>query len=259
MSYNVKITRYHDEIQIAYYKDFSVPSANDCEVMNYETDKQNVKSDKQSAKSDKQSAKTDNETDNKVRSTRRSKQSVYDIARANNWEWFATFTFENNRYDYDYCKKSIQTFLNNMKKRNCPHMEYLAVPEQHKDGAYHFHALLMNIDENLLCDSYEKDKLMFKKYAYGISQLERVKDTDRVSMYITKYITKDLVNDVKGRQRYLCSNGCKRGEVKKLNIGDMSIMEFWENNIPNYDLMHEKRYNGFYDVSYMQFKKKSEN
>lgn len=253
--YNIKVLNYSNEVQINYFN-YVVGTKEKKERESNANNKRSTKADKQSSVSSNKSCETCNEIDNKVRSTRRSKQSIYNIARANVWEYFATFTFKEDRYNYDICKKHIQTYLNNLKKRKCSELEYLAVPEQHKDGAYHFHALLKGVNKDVLCDSWEKGRLMLKSWKYGISQCEEVKDTNRVAMYISKYITKDLVNTVKGRQRYLCSNGCKRADELEFYVDDMSILEFIENNFPNHDISYIKKCEkAGYKVDYIQLKK----
>ena len=82
-------------------------------------------------------------------SIKRTKKKVYDYAKSNEWEWFVTFTFSPdkvNRYDYDECTKYLSKWFNNL-KRSSPALSYLVVPEQHKDGAYHFHGLFSGINE----------------------------------------------------------------------------------------------------------------
>lgn len=257
--YNVKILNYGNELQLNWY-DYGISTKEVKEKKKNESNKRSSTTSKQPDLLSQQCDTSTSESDNKVRSTRRTKQSIYNISRSNNWEWFATFTFKENRYDYDICKKNLQTFLNNTKKRKCELMEYLCVPEQHKDGAYHFHALISGITDDVLCPSWEKGRMMFNNYHYGISQCERVKDTQKVSMYITKYITKDLVNDVKGRQRYLCSNGVKRADEKTLYVTDTSLLEFYENNLSHYEITYQKRANkGGYSVNYVQLRLKENN
>ena len=82
-------------------------------------------------------------------SIKRTKKKVYDYAKSNEWEWFVTFTFSPdkvNRYDYDECTKYLSKWFNNL-KRSSPALSYLVVPEQHKDGAYHFHGLFSGMNE----------------------------------------------------------------------------------------------------------------
>lgn len=84
-------------------------------------------------------------------SLNRSIHKIYDIARNNVWEWFFTFTLNENavkdRTDYSECSKKVCKWFNNIRLRLCPDIKYLIVPERHpSSGAWHFHALVSNAD-----------------------------------------------------------------------------------------------------------------
>ena len=81
----------------------------------------------------------------------RSVHKIYDLGRNNVWEWFFTFTLNEtavkDRCDYDECSKKVRVWFNNVRKRRCPDIKYLIVPEKHpSSGAWHFHALVSNCD-----------------------------------------------------------------------------------------------------------------
>lgn len=137
MKYNVKVTEYNNEIQLTVYSAYIHKT--DEEVKD-EIVKRYTEFDKQYTPTDEQDILSRIKT-NQVRSMRRSKQVIYQICRANEWNYFATFTFASDRYDYESCKRRLQYFLNNFSKRKT-HIEYLVIPEQHKDGAWHFHSLI---------------------------------------------------------------------------------------------------------------------
>ena len=86
-------------------------------------------------------------------SLNRSIHKIYDLARNNIWEWFFTFTLNEtavkDRTDYAECSKKVCIWFNNIRKRLCPDIKYLIVPERHpSSGAWHFHALVSDV-ENL--------------------------------------------------------------------------------------------------------------
>ena len=157
-------------------------------------------------------------------SIKRTKKKVYDYAKSNEWEWFVTFTFSPdkvNRYDYDECTKYLSKWFNNL-KRSSPALSYLVVPEQHKDGAYHFHGLFsaMNDHQIVWTGNYvikrvrglrskfvrTKEKIYkIGSYKLGWMTATRVREMEKVTSYITKYITKDMLNGLHGRKRYWCS------------------------------------------------------
>lgn len=145
----------------------------------------------------------------------RTKRKIYDYAFSNDWTngYFFTITFNPeyvDSYNYDECLHRIKTFLK-VTKRNNPNFKYIFVPEKHKSGRFHFHGIGVNCD-NLKLEysgiTYKKDKIYninTRSYKYGFTTVSKIKDTNKVSNYITKYITKDLISSTKNRHRYLFS------------------------------------------------------
>ena len=85
----------------------------------------------------------------KASSLNRTINNIYAISRANRWEYFLTLTFDRNLTDssnYDLVSKRARQWLNNLKKRCCPEMWYIIVPELHKDCEHLslIHILLKN-------------------------------------------------------------------------------------------------------------------
>ena len=68
------------------------------------------------------------------------------------------------------------------------------------------------------------------KYQYGFTTATAVKDINRVSKYIGKYITKNICDLTPGRQRYFVSNNLPQPKVSTFyvpndeNINDMLEM-----------------------------------
>lgn len=170
-------------------------------------------------------------------SVNRSKNMVYTYARCEIWEWFVTFTINSekkDRYSYDECSKAVRDWLDNQKQRFAPQLKYLVVPEKHKDGAWHFHALLCNCcDMNYTYSGHKdkKGKLIFNldNYKLGFTTATRVQDYHKVAKYIGKYITKSLCEQTKGKQRYYVS--------KSINKPESQIMMFDMNEDDLYDFV----------------------
>lgn len=149
----------------------------------------------------------------------RTKNKIYSYGRCVKWEMFVTFTFSSektDRYDYDECSRLVRRWLNNQ-RRNAPDLQYLIVPEQHKDGAWHFHGLLSNTGNIKFIDSGKKDKkgnniYNMAKWSNGFTTATAVTDVFKVSKYIGKYITKDLCELTKGKQRYFVSQNMPEPE-----------------------------------------------
>lgn len=146
-------------------------------------------------------------------SRNRSKNMIIEYARANTWDWFCTFTYNPDvvdSFDYQACYKKLYTWLNNLQKRKAPDIKYLGVPEQHKSGRWHFHVLMANTYGLDIVPSPVKGVFNINGWKYGFSTATPVKDTQRVSTYITKYITKDLVEHTQGQHRYIKSRNLER-------------------------------------------------
>lgn len=159
-------------------------------------------------------------------SVTRSKNKIHDLARSETWEYFITLTFDSSktdRYDYIACLKKCQKWLNNQRSRYAQDLAYIFVPEKHKDGAYHFHGLISNVGNMKFVDSgkvaigknavtrTEKNKSYLTIYnlggwRFGWSTATKVKDSFKATNYITKYVTKDIFTDLKGKHRYIASN-----------------------------------------------------
>lgn len=207
----------------------------------------------------KQSARTssaDFETRDKLNQNRsiiRTKQSIYNLTRANEWNYFATFTFSDNdyRYDYDLCKSKFRAWMHNFKNR-CVDVEYLAVAEQHKDGAWHFHALIQGDLSEKLVRGVRNNTFTLPQYNYGINEFEKVRDRYRVSNYITKYITKSFLSKIRNKQRFLYSRGLNKPVTSEHVISDVyTLCDFIQNNYPDYTMTYQKTVE--FAESYIQY------
>lgn len=148
---------------------------------------------------------------NLARSMRRTKQMIYDYAISNKWEWFITMTFDGakvDRYDYASVSKVMSKWLNNQRCNNAPGLKYMLVPEQHKDGAWHFHGLLSNCGKmqvkalGFVDEKSGREIYSVASFRSGITQATRIGDSDKAVSYITKYVTKESDGLLRGKKRY---------------------------------------------------------
>lgn len=169
----------------------------------------------------------------------RTKNKIYNIARSNTWDWFITLTFDRQKTDssdYDEITKKLHTFLNNFQKRYSPNMKYLIIPELHKDKEhYHFHGLLSNV-ENMqfrFSGKYSKGQPIFNivNWKLGFTTATRVADTQKVSSYITKYITKASEQYLKEKRRYYASRNIDRAEAEFFVIDEEDFLETYADRI----------------------------
>jgi len=181
---------------------------------------------------DKKRSKTEEDPEETEKHSRwRAKTKIIDLALANEFDLFPTFTFKENRYDVDALKRQMSVWLNNQRVIRGP-FRYIIVPEYHKrcedcvntnndpcshpdaPKAIHFHALFGGYEGNLV-DRGHKDKHGRTKYdidsfQLGISTAIKIDPSldDRMSVagYVSKYMTKEMPK-FHGKQRYWRSNG----------------------------------------------------
>ena len=161
--------------------------------------------------------------------------AITDLSRSNAWEWFVTLTFDSqkvDRYDYSAVTKALSTWLSNI-RRKCPSLRYLIVPELHQDGAYHFHGLLANCDGLGLVYSgviqNKKKVYNIPSFRLGFTNVQRVTDTNRVAVYVTKYMTKDLCELTPGKKRYWASRNLNRPIEELYSIGGRELQALRKN------------------------------
>jgi hypothetical protein len=221
--YNVRLYEYANSRQIRIYKNPIIveDKKEKKEIVENEDNQKNDKKDSQIVVDD------EKEEHGVFRqSANRTKQNIYEISRANIWDWFITLTFDRTKIDssdYDSLIKTVGKWFNHVRSRKCPDMKYLIVPELHKDGMhYHFHGLLADCDGLQFVDSGivqdGKNVYNMPDFKFGFTTATRVEDTNRASSYICKYITKELEKNIKGKRRYMASRNCNRASIKEYNM-----------------------------------------
>lgn len=145
----------------------------------------------------------------------RTRTTIQDLCLCNNFDLFCTFTFDPKRYEcrkIAWCQKYINTWCHNAKARHSKRLQYLIVPERHKSGAIHFHALIKGF-EGRLKDSGHKQggRIIYNipNWHFGFSTAVKIDNQEAVSCYIRKYITKDMIL-LPSSKRYYCSQGLSR-------------------------------------------------
>lgn len=152
-------------------------------------------------------------------------QRVYDLARSNNWDWFLTMTFDGStvdRYSYDDCVNALKRWTDIMYHQG---NKWLIVPEQHKDGAYHFHGLVsgrLKLTPGInpytgkeILDKSGRPVYNVTNYRYGFTTVTSVSDSKKASGYLSKYLSKSL-QVPKGKKRYWASKSLQRPAVEYL-------------------------------------------
>lgn len=169
--------------------------------------------------------------DNKLSSALyRARSAIREYALCNRWKYFVTFTIDAKKWER-YGEDALRVFLRDLlawfqylRKHKYPQFRYLLIPEQHEDGAWHFHGLLYGIQgvsfppgvpRRLVEDGYLNWPAFQQRY--GFCSLGEVRNPVAVGHYIRKYITKSVADLValKGLHTYYHS----RGLLRSLPVG----------------------------------------
>lgn len=181
----------------------------------------------------------------KYKNLYKSKQELIDLAFHNSmitpWKYFVTFTFDDNRVDardYNQVSKSLRKFIDNLSHQN-KGIRYIIAPEPHKNGRIHFHGLFANVPHFKLEEARSpKGKLIYKNgckifnitnYKYGYTTCSEIKDQTAVSVYVSKYISKSLI-DLNYKKRYWHSYNLSRPKVEIAHFNEDTLNFFISNN-----------------------------
>lgn len=172
----------------------------------------------------------------------RTKSKIFELAICNDWEYFITLTLNpeyHDRKDLKTYKAKLSTWIKNYNRLHNTTIKYLLIPEEHKDGSWHMHGLLMGLPiEHLKAfTAYEKLPMKMLKAiiqghtlynwpayakAFGYVSISKIISIESVSKYITKYITKDLIKTriSLNNHLYYASQGLNRAQT--LYIGKLA-------------------------------------
>lgn len=166
-------------------------------------------------------------------SLRRTRTVLQDLVLCNKFDSFVTFTFSTDRYNVASCKKRMSVWLKDQSKRYGK-FTYIIVPEYHKDKAIHFHALFNDYKGRIVQHVHNDKPLTYKNrpvytvksYRHGFTNFQFIEDTERVSSYIRKYITKSMPV-LPSSKRYWTSRDLKKPDIlRNYGFESMPFVEF---------------------------------
>lgn len=172
----------------------------------------------------------------------RSRRVVLELALCNDWAYFCTFTIGGSRYDLKTWDTQFKQYIRDLRKKYGLKIDYVLVPEKHKDGAWHMHGLFSDITpllirfSTLLKNGFdvpvslaEKDYLDWWDYSqkFGYCSFGPIRNKVAVAFYVTKYITKDMQSDAidVGLHLYYCTQGLNRAEFHGDVYGNCSYLD----------------------------------
>ena len=160
-----------------------------------------------------------------ISSLSRTKGLVRDLVLCNDFELFCTFTFDPEKVDsfvFSKCWHVMSTWLHHQRDNSREkgiEFKYLIIPEQHKSGRWHFHALISGYTSTLKDTKLVTEGLRpiynITSFRSGFTTAVAIDSKQGVSNYVTKYITKDFIKTFNQR-RFFCSRNLTRPQ-KTLN------------------------------------------
>lgn len=156
----------------------------------------------------------------------RARSVVFQLALCNDWDFFFTGTIDRtkfDRYDLNTFYSSFSQWIRDQRKKYSCSIQYVLIPEMHKDGAWHLHGFVRGIPADLVSsfvpgvhpqELIDKGFMNWPAYCdkFGFCSLAPIRDPVGCAHYVTKYITKDMASSVSefGAHTYYCSVGLNR-------------------------------------------------
>lgn len=223
MQYTTKIKTYRTE-KITYYFDKPI-------VTGFKVSDELKEARARRRKESKQASE-----ENIKKSVSMARVKIFDMAIMNEWEWFITLTFNPDKvdsFDYQETSKKLSKWLNNLKRDN-PNMQYVIVPERHISGRYHYHGLISGLNAQIFDLSGKKDNkgrdiYNLGKYKLGWSTATKIGDNESAVKYMTKYVTKELLQVTKNKKKYWNSRNLNKPIIDKLDLTatqQMHVIEY---------------------------------
>lgn len=171
----------------------------------------------------------------------RIKRKIKYYCQANDFDLFWTLTLNDNKINaknYEYSRKRLQAWLKYQREKYGK-FDFLFLPELHPtSGRIHFHGVTGSLSPPLVEARYPKSKRLIKKngiqiyntenWQNGFSTVSKIQDRQKSSSYITKYITKELIEMPSAfhQPRYFVSRGLKQPEISYDELSDEYFKDF---------------------------------
>ncbi len=170
----------------------------------------------------------------------RIKRKIKYYCLSNNFDLFWTLTLNDNKVNaknYEYSRKRLQAWLKYQREKYGK-FNYLFIPELHKSGRIHFHGVTGGLCPLLVEARSSKSNRLIKKsgiqiynaenWQNGFSTVSKIQSKERAANYITKYITKELIEipSAFNQPRYFVSRGLKQPEISYDELPDNYFKDF---------------------------------
>lgn len=178
---------------------------------------------------------------------RRAMQQAYRVRKkiryyilSNSFDLFFTLTFDDSKIDatnYQEARRAVVAWLKYQRERYGK-FGYIFIPELHKSGRIHFHGVTQEFEPVLKEARHPKTKRLIKKngkqiyntdnWKKGFSTVSEISDEQKTASYITKYLTKELmqVPTALNQPRYLVSKGLSKPIIEYRVMDENELSDF---------------------------------
>ena len=157
-------------------------------------------------------------TRNRDKVARRARTKVRRLCLAKYLDCMLTLTYRENMTDRHRCKRDLDVFLKRL-RRVLPHFQYIAVLERQERGAWHVHIACHRVQSHymhkgMLVKSYDLLRSLWRAVVgedngtVNVSKRKgRGASPRKVAMYLSKYIGKDLGDDLRKFENSYSASG----------------------------------------------------
>ena len=182
----------------------------------------------------------------------RAQRMIIEYGLCNEWKWFATLTIDSSkesRTDLALFYDHFTEWLKYQREKTGKKIPYLLVPEKHKKTGWHMHGLFNSDIDDLLISFAELDQGGFRmpsgkvlprklirgnyydcaayRKRFGFCSFGKIQNTDATVFYISKYVTKSLLDNTErlGANLYYHSKGLNKAEYLDSVYGRNSFLD----------------------------------
>ena len=116
----------------------------------------------------------------------RARTKIFEYAICNNFEYFVTLTLnsDRDRHDLGGYIKDLGQMIRNYRRLYDVNIQYLLIPEQHADGAWHMHGLLLGLPESHLRKN-ENEYMEWPYYTdrFGYMSIDKIRYGNKVEFF----------------------------------------------------------------------------
>lgn len=153
---------------------------------------------------------------------------------------FDPLLFGTDRNDYNATRLAVTSFLSERLKDLYPDYSFIAVPEQHEKGGFHYHVITWGIPLSVV-NSERSSRCLAKLWGNGFVDYNPARHPVGVAGYMAKYFAKSYTSDwCRGKRSYTASSNIKRPQ----ELRGLTQVSYLENII-----------GGIIDESRVQFEK----